>query len=147
MFNLFSKGKGKKAADAKKRGKSKPAKGKKAAAKKASSNKKAKQSDENPFDRLKQNPVPAPAQSREFLSDLPPTEAEPDAFARLDAAKSALDAGTKVGKLPAGGRQKLIQQALAVHNVQSKLLDDLDEGTKQKLRELALQKLVMERNK
>ena len=40
-----------------------------------------------------------------------------------------------------------IAQALAVHSAQSRLLDDLDPELKQRLRALAMQKLILERDK
>ena len=60
---------------------------------------------------------------------------------KLDQAKANLEAGNLKKKLAPGDRQALIEQALAVHKVQSKLLDDLDPDIKQRLRTLAMEKV------
>jgi hypothetical protein len=44
-------------------------------------------------------------------------------------------------QLSANARQTLIEQALAIHKVQSKLLDDLDPEMKRRLRLLAMEKI------
>ena len=60
---------------------------------------------------------------------------------KLDQAKANLAAGNfKAGSSPAE-RATLIEQALAVHKVQSKLVDDLGEDTKQRLRTIAKEKI------
>ena len=60
---------------------------------------------------------------------------------KLDQAKANLAAGNfKTGSSPTE-RAALIQKALAVHKVQSKLVDDLGEDTKQRLRTLAKEKI------
>ena len=41
-------------------------------------------------------------------------------------------------------RQKLIENALKVHRTQSKLLDDIDDGLKERVRALALKKFLGE---
>ena len=69
-----------------------------------------------------------------------------DAGKSLEAAKAALQSDDAANLTPAD-RKKLIAQALAVHSVQSRLLDDLDPETKQRLRALAMQNLILDRNK
>jgi len=152
MFNPFSKGKGKKTKVTKKRPAAKAPKPGKGAAKSAAV-KKAQHGGAEPAAKNGQGnapaeaPSPPPARSREFLFDLPPAEPWPDAGQRLDEAKAALESGSKKGNIPSGNRKKLIEQAMAVHTVQSKLLDDLDEETKTRLRQLAMQKLILQRDK
>ncbi len=71
------------------------------------------------------------------------TDALSEAQAKLDMAKARLDnANFNRGAAPTE-RKKLIEQALAVHKIQAKLLDDLDEDTKLKLRTLAMEKMFL----
>ena len=44
---------------------------------------------------------------------------------------------------PPQNREDLIKQALAVHKVQSKLLDNLDEDTRRRLRKLAMEAMAI----
>jgi hypothetical protein len=80
-----------------------------------------------------------------FEQELSPPPSAPDSIAsaqeKLDQAKANLEAGNFKNKLAPGDRQALIEQALAVHKVQSKLLDDLDPDIKQRLRTLAMEKV------
>jgi hypothetical protein len=62
------------------------------------------------------------------------------AGATLDRAKDALE---KRAAMPAD-RKKLIEQALAIQQTQSKLLDKLPEETRQKLRALAMKTFVID---
>ena len=138
MFNIFSK----KRAEKPKAKKSKSAKGKGAKGKGG----KAKASLEPAPD------APATPKSQEILLDEIPAapkrkRAKPvDASQSLDAAKEALQSDESGRKTPAS-RKKAIAQAMAVHSAQSRLLDDLDPELKQRLRALAMQKLILERNK
>jgi hypothetical protein len=148
MFNIFSKKKAEKPKARKsKSAKDKGAKGKSA---KGKAGKMAVAKAE-----ASGAPVPdAPAKprSREILLDEIPAapkrkRAKPvDAGQSLDAAKAALQLDEPGGQTPAG-RKKVIAQALAVHSAQSRLLDDLDPELKQRLRALAMQKLILERDK
>ena len=70
-----------------------------------------------------------------------PEPAPVNAAAKLDAAKAALDSGKSKSKLAPSDRQKLIRQALAIQQVQSKLLDDIDDETRRKLQGLAVDTL------
>tara|TARA_B100000315_G_C14579223_1_gene589571 strand:+ start:1504 stop:1896 length:393 start_codon:yes stop_codon:yes gene_type:complete len=60
---------------------------------------------------------------------------------KLDQAKENLAAGNFKSKSSPADRAALIEQALAVHKVQSKLVDDLGEDTKQRLRTIAKEKI------
>ncbi len=60
---------------------------------------------------------------------------------KLDQAKANLEAGNFKKGLAPGDREALIQQALAVHKIQSKLIDDLGEDTKERLRSIAMEKV------
>lgn len=60
---------------------------------------------------------------------------------KLTQAKARLESGEFKRKLGPSDRQALIQQAMAVHKVQSKLIDDLGDETKQRLRSLAMEKV------
>ena len=141
MFNIFSKKKAEKPKAKKSKG-AKSAKGKGAKGKGG----KAKASLEPAPD------APATPKSREILLDEIPAapkrkRAKPvDASQSLDAAKEALQSDEPGRKTPAS-RKKAIAQAMAVHSAQSRLLDDLDPELKQRLRTLAMQKLILERNK
>ncbi len=123
MFGLFSKSK-------------KPSGKKKPAAKKQKVQKKSAIEESEPLERgvLADRPARRPRA---------PVKADglTEAQSKLDQAKARLaDGDFKSGAAPAD-RKKLIEQALAVHKVQAKLLDDLDEDTKHKLRTLAMEKM------
>ncbi len=144
MFNIFSK----KTAEKPKAKTSKSAKAKSAKGKggKGKGGKKA-------VAKASEDPAPEPApKSREILLDEIPAaprskRAKPvDASQSLDAAKAALQSDEPGAQTPAG-RKKVIAQALGVHSAQSRLLDDLDPEVKQRLRALAMQKLILERDK
>ena len=78
----------------------------------------------------------------EELNPPPPSNVSiASAQEKLDQAKANLDAGNFKTKLAPSDREVLIQQALAVHKVQSKLIDDLGEETKQRLRTFAMEKV------
>ena len=88
-------------------------------------------------------PLQPPAKAKVAAPKVAPnvsTRPEPpvSAGSNLDRAKSALDKRA----VPAD-RQKLIQQALAVHQAQSKKLDQLPDETRQKLRAMALKAFVL----
>jgi hypothetical protein len=147
MFNIFSKNNGKKGQKTQKARGAKAKSGKKSGAKaKAQGKAKAKAGAKT------KAAAPAKPESQGIvLQDIPalpmPKRPKPpDAGQSLDAAKAALQSD-KLGAQTPAGRKKLIAQALAVHNVQSRLLDELDPDTKQRLRALAMQKLILERNK
>jgi hypothetical protein len=142
MFNIFSKKKAEKPkAKKSKSAKAKSAKGKSAKGK--GGRKAVGEASEEPATE------PAP-KSREILLDEFPAapkrkRAKPvDASQSLDAAKAALQSDEPGAQTPAG-RKKVIAQALAVHSAQSRLLDDLDPDLKQRLRTLAMQKLILDR--
>ena len=145
MFNIFSKNKNKKAP--KPKAKTVKAKGGKKAGAKAKGGKKARAKDEVAAALLEQNSA-MPKSQGIFLEDIPAApkhrKKSLDAGKSLEAAKAALQSD-EPGNLTPDGRKKLIAQAMAVHKVQSRLLDDLDPETKQRLRALAMQKLILER--
>jgi hypothetical protein len=115
MLNLFSKSK-------------KPAKGKKSAGDK---------------DVKKKRPAKKAAKPAE-KEDLSPDQSMVKAAERLDQAREKLDVATDNGKKSGQvSRQELIAEAMAVHKVQSRLLDDLDEETRTKLRALAIKKMFL----
>ena len=60
---------------------------------------------------------------------------------QLDQAKAVLESGKFKTKLGPSDRKKLIRQALAIQQVQSKLLDDIDDETRRKLQNLAVDTL------
>ena len=64
-----------------------------------------------------------------------------NASAKLDQAKAVLESGKFKTKLGSSDRKKLIRQALAIQQVQSKLLDDIDDETRRKLQNLAVDTL------
>jgi hypothetical protein len=148
MFDIFSKKKGDKAkkgkAQSKAKSKAKAQKAKAGGAKKRSAkNKAARQSAAAESGSSQASPDSPPRGI--ILDDIPAApkpRANPlNAGERLEQVKAALQSDQKTGKLAPAERRKLIDQALAVHNVQSRLLDDLDDDTKQRLCALAMQKL------
>ena len=118
MFGIFSK--------------KKPAKGDAA--------KSAKAAAEKPAAKKAAAAPPQPPAKAKAAAPNASTRPEPpvSAGSNLDRAKSALDKRA----VPAD-RQKLIQQALAVHQAQSKKLDQLPDETRQKLRAMALKAFVL----
>ena len=60
---------------------------------------------------------------------------------KLEKIKKNLKPEVLKNQLSANARQTLIEQALAIHKVQSKLLDDLDPDMKRRLRLLAMEKI------
>ena len=123
MFNLFSKSKSK----AKAAGRAK--------ARKKSADKKT--TPKNANKKKQKNPGPSPeASSRQ--PTVTPDQTLDQAAERLEAARRQLDNGTTADEtLPSPDREGLIKQALAIHKVQSKLLDKLDEDTRHRLKTLA----------
>ena len=147
MFNIFSKKKGKKAEKPRVKhaqGKSaKPKGGKKAGAK--------AQTKAGPKDKPSPDQVTARHKSQgNLLADIPSApkhrKISLDAGKALEAAKAALQSND-AANLTHTDRKILIAQALAVHSVQSRLLDDLDPEIKQRLRTLAMQKLILDKIK
>ena len=125
MFNLFSKSKkkAKAAGTAKARKKSAD---KKITPKKANKKKQKK-----------------PGQSSGALPGqltLTPDQTLDQAAQKLEAARRQLDNGaTADDTTPPQDREDLIKQALAVHKLKSKLLDNLDEDTRRRLKTLAME--------
>lgn len=76
-----------------------------------------------------------------------PASAAPPAKPKPEPAPSAGDslerAKTKLAAKSAGGRQALIEQALAVQQAKSKMLDTLPEETRMRLRAMALKAFVL----
>ena len=149
MIKIFSKNKGKKAP------KPKAEKARAKAKSRIKSGTKTKSRNAANFKALKpdlENLELAQPRAKEILlQDVPPPpkskrKKKLDAGASLDVAKEALQADAPSADTPAG-RKKAIAEAMAVHSTQSKLLDDLDPETRQRLRALAMQKLIVERNK
>ena len=130
MFNLFSKSK-------------KPKSGKK----KKTGKKKSVAAESAPQSRItteiRPENLPEPDPSPPSVPDS--TSVPISASDKLEQAKSALASGKFKGKLAPKDRKQLIEQALAIRQVQSKLLEDLDEDTRQRLRKLAVDKLFQGR--
>ena len=92
--------------------------------------------------------APKKAAKKKKPDVLPPDQTVHQAAEKLEAARRRLDDGEATGvNLPPRERQKLIEQALAVHQVQSRLLDDLDDDTRHKLKTLAMEKMVLKKDK
>ena len=125
MFNLFSKSKKKaKAADT--------AKARKKSADKTTAPKKA--------NKKKQK---YPGQSSE-QPPMTPIQTLHQAAENLEAVRRQLDNGaTADNKSPPHDREDLIKHAIAIHKVQSKLLDNLDEGTRRRLKNLAMEAMAI----
>ena len=65
---------------------------------------------------------------------------------KLEATVRRLDTKKRVSsEAPASDKQKLIKQALNVQKVQSKLLDDLDDDTRRRLKALAIELMVFKK--
>ena len=144
MFNFFSK--------------SKKSKAKSKTARKAGQKSRAKtgkrKSVQKTSTAAKSQPEPPPLDPATRLAQLivenesdaeagGPTK-EPQAMsasAKLDQAKAVLESGKFKTKLGSSDRKKLIRQALAIQQVQSKLLDDIDDETRRKLQNLAVDTL------
>ncbi len=115
--------------------------------KKSSSKKKKKKGSAKARKKPVEAPLDATAATQSDIiieeEQAPPSPAASIASAqeKLDQAKANLDSGNFKKGLAPGDRQALIQQALAVHKVQSKLLDDLGEDTKERLRSIAMEKV------
>ena len=125
MFNLFSKSKkeAKGAGTAKMR--------KKSAGKKTTQKKVNKNNRENPGPSLGQ-------------PNVTPDQTLDQAAEKLEAARRQLDNGATADDTPAQqNREDLIKQALAVHKAQSKLLDNLDEDTRRRLKTLAMEAMAI----
>jgi hypothetical protein len=69
-------------------------------------------------------------------TNFPPSTRERSATSQDGTAAADRDATSE--------RQKLIENALEVHRTQSKLLDDIDDGLKERVRTLALKKFLGE---
>jgi len=157
MINIFSKNKGKKAPTPKAektRAKNSVAKGSKALIRKKLGAEAKSQNATNaktPEPDLENLELVQPRAKQILLHDVPSPpkpkrKKKVNAGASLDAAKEALQKNAPRTNNPAM-RKKAIAQAMAVHSTQSKLLDDLDPETRRRLRALAMQKLIVERNK
>ena len=65
---------------------------------------------------------------------------------KLEATARRLDTKKRVSsETPASDKQKLIKQALNVQKAQSKLLDDLDDDTRRRLKALAIELMVFKK--
>ena len=66
---------------------------------------------------------------------------------KLEATARQLNSKKKVvSGTPAADKQELIKKALKIQKVQSKLLDDLDDDTRQRLKALAIELMVFKKN-
>ena len=73
-----------------------------------------------------------------------PDQTLDQAAEKLEAARRQLYNGATADDTPSQqDRADLIKQALAVHKVQSKLLDNLDEDTRRRLRTLAMEAMAI----
>ena len=129
MFNLFSKSK-------KKTKTAGTAKARKTSANKNITPKKTNK-------KKQKNPGPSSkASSRQ--PTMTPDQALDQAAEKLEAARRQLDnSATADDTLAQQDREDLIKQALAVHKAQSKLLDNLDEGTRRRLKTLAMEAMAI----
>ncbi len=129
MFGIFSKSKKKKASSKKKK-------------KNGQKNNPAEAAKSSEFGEAELMAEAVSLAKEEELAPAPHShESIASAQEALDQAKANLDAGNFKKKLAPSEREALIQQALAVHKVQSKLIDDLGEETKQRLRTFAMEKV------
>ena len=125
MFNLFSKSKKKTKAAGTSKVRKKSA-DKKTTPKKANKKK-------------QKNPGPSPETSSGQPNGTPDQTLD-QAAEKLEAARRLLDNdATAEDNSAQQSREDLIKQALAVHKVQSKLLDNLDEDTRRRLKTLAME--------
>ena len=124
MFNLFSKSKKN--------------------AKSAETAKARKKSTDKKTNKKKQkNPGPSPKASS-GQPTVTPDQTLDQAAERLAAARRQLDnSATADDTLPVQDREDLIKEALAVHKAQSKLLDNLDEDTRRRLKTLAMEAMAI----
>ena len=66
---------------------------------------------------------------------------------KLEATARLLNTRKKVGSgTPAADKQELIKNALNIQKAQSKLLDDLDDDTRRRLKALAIELMVFKKN-
>ena len=73
-----------------------------------------------------------------------PDQTLDQAVEKLETVRRQLDNGaTAVNTPPPQDRKDLIKQALAVHKVKSKLLDNLDEDTRRRLKTLAMEAMAI----
>ena len=73
-----------------------------------------------------------------------PDQTLDQAAEKLEAARRQLDNGPRLNDNPAQqNRKDPIKQALAVHKVKSKLLDNLDEDTRRRLKTLAMEAMAI----
>ena len=129
MFNLFSKSEKKTKAPGTAKARKKSA-DKKTTPKKANKNK-------------QKNPGP-PSEASSGQPNVTPDQTLDQAAEKLEAARRQLDNGaTADDTTPPQDREDLIKQALAVHKVQSKLLDNLDEDTRRRLKTLAMEAMAI----
>ena len=129
MFNLFSKSKKK----AKVAG---TAKARKKSADKKTTPKKA--------NKKKRKNAVLFAEAHSGQSNVTPDQTLDQAAEKLEAARRQLDnAAIADDPHTAQDREDLIKQALAVHKVQSKLLDNLDEVTRRRLKTLAMEAMAV----
>ena len=92
--------------------------------------------------------APKKAAKKKKPNVLPPDQTIHQASEKLEAARRRLDDGETAGvNLSPRERQKLIERALAVHQVKSRLLDDLDDDTRHKLKTLAMERMVFKNDK
>ena len=132
MFNLFSKSK----SNAKAAGRAK--------ARKKSADKRT--TPKNANKKKQKNPGPSPgASSRQ--PTVTPDQTLDQAAEKLEAARRQLDnSATADDHSPQPNREDLIKQALAVHKVQSRLLNNLDEDTRRRLKTLAMEAMAIKSN-
>ena len=131
MFNLFSKSKNKNKAKA-----AGTAKARKKSADKKTTPKKANK-------KKQKNPGPSSGASS-GQPTVTPDRALNQAAEKLEAASRQLDNSATADDTPSPqDRENLIKQALAVHKAQSKLLDNLDEGTRRRLKILAMEAMAI----
>ena len=77
-------------------------------------------------------------------TNVTPDQTLDQAAEKLEAARRQLDNGAIADDTPAQqNREDLIKQALAVHKVQSKLLDNLDKDTRRRLKTLAMEAMAI----
>lgn len=81
-------------------------------------------------------------------NSLTPDQSINTAIEKLDATISNIkNKENKQPKQKNSDKQKLIKNALAIQKSKSKLLDDLDEETRRRLKTLALELMVIKRNR
>ena len=92
----------------------------------------------------KQRDSGATSKTSSGRSPVTPDQKLHQAAEKLEAAQRKIDSDAAADyKRPPQNREDLIKHALEVHKIQSKLLDNLDEDTRRRLRKLAMEAMAI----